>query len=1020
MRILRSLLLLAALAMLPAGAYAQQSATITGQVVDQDTQQPLPGTQVFIVGTERGTLTDERGMFIIPDVPAGTYTLRVSRIGYREAAQEVVVGSTPVNVTIALDLDPLGLDEIVVIGYGQARRSNVAGAVSSMNTETIEDLPTPSINDALQGRLPGVQVVQNSGQPGSAISVRVRGASSISAGNEPLYVIDGVPMISGDFSQIGYGGQNTSALASLNPNDIASIEVLKDASAAAIYGSRASNGVVLITTKQGIEGEPQLEFSSYYGVQTPWKVVDFVNTDQYIDIYNPSIEAAFGIPNYLGYTNDDVENSIEIEPGTYTNWLEEVFEPAPMYNMSLSARGGSERIQYYVSGDLLQQDAIVDAFGYQRLSGRMNLDYGVSDRLDLATNVYVAYEENKRAPSDNTIYGPYANAIANPPYFTIYNEDGTYTETLYANPIGLRNENEGSERPITIQGNVSGTYAVTDALDFRTSAAVTQYTNRSRRYDSPIVGAAVGSNGEATAADAFISKQVYEGTLNYNDVFSDVHQFSGVVGTSYENNIEEYAEVTGSQFPTEFFRYIASAASITDGSSFQTEYALLSYFGRASYTYDDRYTATFNVRTDGSSRFGEDNRYGTFPSASLLWRVGQEDFMQDAPIEDLRLRVSYGRTGNQFGIGDFAARGLFGGGANYDDVPGIDPSQLANPDLRWETTSQLNLGTDFAVFDNRLSFTADYYIKKTDDLLVGRPIPRTTGFDEIVSNVGSIENRGYEIGANLDLFRGGRDGFNWSSQFNISHNDNEVTELYNGEPINFGFVSRVDEGEELGAFYGYVTDGIFNTQAEVDAHAFQTAGTAPGDIRFVDVNDDGEITSLDRTIIGSPWADLTGGWNNTMSFRGFDVTAFAQFSYGNEIYHATRLYTDAYGRFFDTHTTRALERWTPENIDATEPRATWSDPNNNDRDSDRFIEDGSYIRLKNAVLGYTFPTEMSERWGFDRLRLYVQGKNLLTFTDYSGFDPEVNYAGTSDVTMGTDFYTFPQARVLTAGVQIGF
>ena len=1013
------------LALVPAGARAQASGTITGLVTAEDTQQPLAGVQVFIVGSNRGTLSDQRGRFLLTNVEPGSRTLRATRIGYREATQEVEVGTGTVEVNFTLGLDPLGLDELVVIGYGRERRSNVAGAVSSINTEALEDIQTASVDQALQGRLPGVQVVQNSGDPGSAISVRVRGASSISAGNQPLYVIDGVPVTAdpvdeGAFSSTTgfnaeFGGQETSPLANLNPNDIASIEVLKDASAAAIYGSRASNGVVLITTKRGIPGETQINFSGYYGVQRAWNTVDYLNTEQYIDLYNESYGDGF-----IGYTDDGEENYWEVIPGTDTDWVDEVLAPAPVRNFTLSASGGNEQTRYFVSGDVFDQDAIVGGFGYQRFSGRLNLDYGAGERLDLGTNLTVSHSVDRRAASDNTIYGPFSNATANPPWQTVYEEDGSYTETLYANPVGLLNENEAQERSVRILGNAFAEYALTEGLRLRGGLGVDQLNLNGRRYYSPIVGSAVGSNGEGEEATGSVSRVTWEGTLSYDELFGDVHSLTGVIGTSYEDNTTETSSVTGSQFPTEYFRYLTSAASITGGTSTLTDWSLISYFGRASYTFDDRYTATFNIRADGSSRFGEDNRYGVFPSAALLWRLADEDFMQGQGLfDDLRLRASYGLTGNQGLIDDFASRGLFEGGANYNDVPGIAPFQLANPELRWETTRQFDVGTDFAVLDNRLSFTADYYIKTTDDLLVNRPIPLTTGFASITSNVGAIENRGIELGITADLVRGGQGGFSWTSQFNITRNENEVTSLLNDEPLNYGFVSRVEVGEELGAFYGYQTDGIFRNEAEVEAHAFQTNNTAPGDVRFRDLNGDGRITAEDRTIIGSPWPDFSGGWNNDIRFRGFDLTLFTQFSQGNEIYNGNRLYSEAYGRFGDATTTRALQRWTPENPNGTEPRATAGDPNDNDRSSDRFVEDGSYIRLKNAVLGYTFPQTMSSRWGFDNMRLYVQGQNLLTFTDYSGFDPEVNYAGGSAVVMGTDFYTLPQPRTLSIGIQLG-
>jgi TonB-linked SusC/RagA family outer membrane protein len=498
-----------------------------------------------------------------------------------------------------------------------------------------------------------------------------------------------------------------------------------------------------------------------------------------------------------------------------------------------------------------------------------------------------------------------------------------------------------------------------------------------------------------------------------------------VVGGSYEDNLDEFSTVQGTQFPTEYFKYITSAATISTGNSTRSDWGLTSYFGRLSYTFQDRVTGTFNVRRDGSSRFGADNRFGTFPSASLLWRVGDEGFMQSQNVVgDLALRVSYGITGNQQDLGNFASRGLFGGGANYLDEPGIAPSQLANPELKWEKTKQLNVGSDFSVLNDRLALNFDYYNKRTEDLLVQRPVPRSTGFTDIWSNVGSMENKGFEVAARLALIEGGPRDFNWTSSVSFSRNRNKVLELYNDQPINSGFVNRVEEGKPLGFFFGHVMDGIFQSIEEVEAHATQTVhsnplrATSPGDIRFKDLNGDGVINDDDRTEIGSPWPDYEGGFTNTLSYGGFDLTGFVQFSVGSEIYNALRIYMDQYGSGGDNHTKRALDRWTPANPDATEPRAVWGDPNLNTRDSDRFIEDGSYVRLKNIVFGYTLPSSLAGRFGFRSARLYLQGQNVLTATDYSGFDPEVHYGGQTAISRGTDFYTLPQSRTFTFGINV--
>jgi TonB-dependent starch-binding outer membrane protein SusC len=1025
---------------LPSGTLAQERSSIAGSVVAEGTQQPLPTVYVAIPALGIGTQTDERGRFLLLQVPQGRHTLRFSLLGFKQQSLEVTVGATAATVAVVLETDPLRLDELVVVGYGTERRANVAGAVSSLRPETVKEVSTTSINEVLQGRLAGVQVSQNSGVPGAAINVRVRGSSSISGGNEPLYVIDGVPLNQGDFSRISsvsFGGQNIDAISDLNPNEIESIEILKDASAAAIYGSRASNGVVLITTRRGMAARPEISFGAYYGEQRLWRRIDLLNAEQYMEIYNEGCRARYGI-TYDCVTYDD-DSWIPSAPGANTNWLDEILRTAPIANMDMSIRGGTDRIRYYVSGTSLAQEGTVRSMGYNRLNGRVNLDYVPLDRLTLGTNISLTRSIYDRARADNTIYSPWSNALANPPVQPVYTEDGGYFETLYANPVGMNNEAEAQERGVRILGNVFATYEILQGVTGRLSLGLDNLTLRSRTWDSPAFGPWSSSGGAAEAASSFVNKITYEGTLNFSRTLAEIHALSGVVGTSVEDNTNEGFRVQGQQFPTEYFKYITSAANVASGTSNRSDWGLVSYFGRLSYTFSDRITSTFNIRRDGSSRFGADNQFGTFPSASLLWRLGDEAFMQGQGIVgNLALRASYGLTGNQQDLGNFASRGLFGGGFNYNDQPGIAPSQMANPNLRWEKTAQLNLGTDFSVLANRLLFTVDYYDKQTEDLLVARPVPRTTGFTSIWDNVGAMQNRGFEVAATARFFVPRSQGaFSWTSTLNVSRNRNKVTALYNDQP--FGGTNRVEVGYPLGFFYGYVTDGIFQTMAEIQAHARQVVhtdprrATAPGDIRFKDINGrdangnltgepDGVINADDRMMIGSPWPDYEGGLTNTMAFRGLDLTAFVQFSQGNDVFNGFRIYADQYGSWGDNHTTRAMGRWRPDDpnrASATEPRAIWGDPNQNTRTSDRFVEDGSYIRLKNIVLGYTLPGDMASRFGFRTARVYVQGQNVLTRTDYSGFDPEVNSTGQTAITRGYDFYTLPQARVFTFGINVG-
>ncbi|HKJ00874.1 MAG TPA: TonB-dependent receptor [Longimicrobiales bacterium] len=1019
-KLLLSLTVLATLAALPGAGLAQEGGTIAGEVVASDSQRPLWGALIEIPSLGRTAITDARGRFLVLSVPYGSHTLHVSVIGYRQTTVEVTVGAATPALNIALDPDPLLLDELVVTGYGTERRANVAGAVSSMRVEAVREIPVTSINQALQGRMAGVQIIQNSGTPGGANTVRVRGSSSISGGNDPLWVIDGVPVNQGDFSRLGgFGGQSIDALGDLDSNEIESIEILKDASAAAIYGSRASNGVVIVTTKRGSIQRPEVTFGAYYGTQNFWRTVDLLNAAQYTEVYNEGLAARYGVGTY------DVTDIVDSRPGTDVDWVSQVTDRAPIASMEASIRGGSERMRYYVSGSSLTQDGVVASQGYHRLNGRINLDYDPSAKVTLGTNVALTRSIYDRAPADNNIYSPWANSLAVPPIQPIYNEDGSWFDTWYANPVAMVKEREAQDRGIRILGNAFAAYTLAEGITGRVSFGLDNLTLRGRAYDSPVYGPAAGSGGQADATASFVNKLTYEARVNVDRTLAERHAVSGVIGTSYEDNVEEGFEVQGQQFPTEYFKYITSAASITDGTSSRADWTLLSYFGRLSYTFDDRITTTLNIRRDGSSRFGQDNRYGTFPSGSVLWRVSEESFMDGMPVlSNLALRVSYGLTGNQQNLGNFASRGLFAGGSNYFDEPGIAPTQLANPNLKWEKTSQLNLGADFSVLSNRLAFNVDYYQKKTTDLLVALPVPRTTGYNSIWDNVGSMENKGFEVAGTARIFvPEEQGGLTWTSTLNVSRNRNKVTELYNGQPI--GTTNRVEVGKPLRFFYGYVAEGIFQSYEEIAAHATQTVNsnparaTAPGDIKFKDLNNDGVINADDRQMIGSPWPDYEGGWTNNLSYRNVDLTAFVQFSQGNEINNGFRVYADQFGSGGDNHTTRALDRWTPTHTDTSEPRAIWGDPNQNTRTSSRFIEDGSYVRLKNVVLGFTLPSNLSDRMGVRTARVYLQGQNLYTHTNYTGWDPEVNSAGTSQTTFGWDFYALPQLRTLTFGINVG-
>ncbi|MGH7470515.1 MAG: SusC/RagA family TonB-linked outer membrane protein [Longimicrobiales bacterium] len=752
-----------------------------------------------------------------------------------------------------------------------------------------------------------------------------------------------------------------------------------------------------------------------------------MNAQQYIDAYNEGCMNRYGAtcvtfrgdPNATAPIPTSVAANMKAWRGADTDWLEQVLRTAPIANMEASVRGGTDRVRYYVAGNLLNQEGTQLDLGYDRLNARVNLDYAPAERLSLGTNVSLVRSVSLRAANDNTIQGGMANAIAISPAIPVRDSAGNFVTGFYTNPVGNIENRAAQDRGVRILGNVFGTYTLFEGVNAKLSAGLDHYNLRGLRYNSPAYGSAAATGGSGTDASEYVTKVTYEGTVNFNRTLSPQHDVSGVAGASFEDNTQHGATVNGTQFPNEFFKYLASATTIT-GSSDREDWGLVSYFGRLSYTWRERVTTSVNVRRDGSSRFGVNNRYGNFPSVSVNWRLGDEEFMQGQNIlQNLSLRASYGVTGNQQSLGNFQSRATFTGGANYMDLPGISPQRLANADLRWEKTKQMNVGADFAVLSNRLKFALDYYQKDTEDLLYSQPLPSSTGFSSITSNIGSMENKGFDVGVTAEWLQSRGDGLNLSSTLSVSRNRNKVTALYKNQP-QYGR-SAIIVGQPLGIFYGYVMDGIFQTQAEVAAHARQTVNTNPrlataaGDIRFRDLNGDNVINADDRTVIGNPWPDFEGGVSNTASFKGFDLSAFVQFSQGNEIYNEMRIYMDRYGSDGDNHSVRALTRWTPTNASNTEPRAIWGDPNANTRTSSRFVEDGSYWRLKNLVLGYRVPASLASKVGAASLRVYIQGQNLFTDTEYSGFDPEVNSGGNSSTTRGWDFYALPQPRTITFG-----
>lgn len=968
-----------------------KSIKVSGLVSDAKTNAPIPGVNVIIKGTTQGTITDLDGKYSL-EAPDENGALVFSFIGYK--TKEVPIkGRSSINVSLQPKSEELS--ELVVVGYGTESRALLTSSVGAVSADEIKDRPTPSLSGALQGKTAGVQVTQNSGTPGGGISVRIRGVSSISAGNEPLYIVDGIPIITGNYGQVSFGGQGINAISDLNPNEIESISVLRDASAAAIYGARASNGVVLITTKRGKSGSNKINFSAYYGVQDLENSLDMLNAQQWKEYKN---DQALQDGAEQPYSQEDIsDNNID------TDWIDEIIRVAPVQNYEMSASGGNEKAQYFISGSYFDQDGIVLGTDYQKLNGRINLDYTVNNKLKIGSSFGIAHTANNRKEGDQSLNSPLANAITLPPVYPVYNDDGTYNEDheQLANPVAIANHHTNEAFTFRNIGNIYVEYKILKNLTFKTKWGVDYMNLREHSY-SPITtrqgkkydGLSIEATNEATNI-------VSNNTLHYTPSLGEGHSFNILAGYSFEKYANRSTYLRGQGFPNEMFEYIVSAAEVTEGSVTVRDRALNSYFGQIKYNYRDKYLFSFTSRYDGSSKFGENNRYGFFPALSLGWRVTEESFFNVNQISNLKLRFSFGMTGND-GISDFESIGLFSGGYNYMAISGTAPSQLPNPDLKWETTAQFDFGFDLGLFKNRIALDFDYYLKKTKDLLLSRPIPTSSGFSSITSNIGELENKGFELGLTTENLKG---EFSWTSTFNFSANRNKVTKLYNGQPLdNVGRGgNRVQEGEPIAVFYNWVALGV---------------DPSTGDIVFDDINGDGEITTADRTVIGNPHPDFTGGITNNFSYKGFTLSVFLQYSYGNDIYNAARRYIENL-KGGDNQLAVIVDRWRQPG-DVTEiPRATSSDPNLNNRHSSRFVENGSYLRIKNMKLGYHFPQRILDKVRISKLEIYCTGQNLMTFTGYSGMDPEVNYAGQSTTRIGTDFFTYPQARSITFGINLG-
>ncbi|MGF7215610.1 TonB-linked SusC/RagA family outer membrane protein [Spirosoma lacussanchae] len=1020
LRIVLSLLVLAVQI-----GYAQ-TRSVSGRVTSSDDNAALPGVSVSVKGRTTGTLTDANGNYAL-NVDDNA-TLIFSFIGF--ASIEEQVGSRSV-INVKLQADVRNLNEVVVTGYGQQIKRDLTGNIAKIRPADIQDQPVTTFDQAIQGKAAGVQVNSGSGKLGQGIQVRVRGQSSVSASNQPLYVVDGTPVTTDNLS---FNAAATNPLSDINPQDIESIEILKDASAGAIYGSRAANGVVLITTKKGRAGRTNVTFSAQAGSSEPTRKVQFLNTQQYVDFYRQAAANSDRIDGYAANDPDSYTTYMEDffltqGLGTFgtanqasTNWGDLAYQDAPFQQYDMNINGGNDKTTFYLSGQILDQKGILIGNALTRYSGRVNIDHKISDRFRVGFNTGLSRTFNQRLSGDRQFDNP-VQMVALPPMtpstdpatgLPAGTPPGDISIPYYYNPIvNLGNSNFNT----TVYRNISNVYGqlgIVKGLTFRTEFGLDVLNQQEELYYSSKTQRNSGSPlGEASNRYVRVENYTTNNFFNYGTSFGR-SAVDGVLGMSYQQSQRKTSLAEGQDFPSDAYKQLASAARKTNASSTQTDYRFLSYFVRANYKFADRYLLGVSARIDGSSRFGQDSRYGFFPAVSAGWVLTEENFLKNTSgISFLKLRASYGRTGNAE-IENFPQLGLFTGDGGYAGLPGQRPSQLANPNLKWETTDQADIGLDFGFLNNRINGEIDYYNKQTTGLLLNVNVPGTTGFSTQFRNVGSLENKGFEFVLNTENTTG---AFRWTTSLNASTNRNKITNLQ-GQIIEGGLnaMSRAVEGQPLGVFFTPEYAGV--DPANGNALWYKNTTGTDGSI---DRTTTSTYNQAQRVVAGSPLPKWTAGVTNTFSYKGFSLSVFFNGVFGNKVnFYGVGRFSSANGRFEDNQTVDQLAAWTPQNTNTTVPEARLFF-NNGAQPSTRFILDGSFVRLRNATLAYNLPKTLINRAKLNNVRIFVTGLNLLTFTNYAGWDPEVNADDiVTNIAQGYDFYTAPQARTITGGINIGF
>ena len=993
-------------------AFAQDR-QITGTVTSAEDESTYPGVTVMVPGTTIGTITDLDGNYTIT-VPDDATELEFKYVGMKTVMVSIEGRSV---IDVQMEEDILGLEEVVVVGYGRQLKTDLTGSIAKVSTEDLNDVPTVTFENSLQGLTSGVHVEQSSGKLGEAVKVRIRGSSSVSADNQPLYVIDGIPLYTEDTGS--NNNHPTNALAQINMNDVETIQILKDASAAAIYGSRAANGVVMITTKRGKAGRTNINLNFSHGVSTRSNVVGFLSASEYRELWDEAGENYLALDDWLGlgdmdtyrdFVNGYLPGYLEdhFDQSYNTNWEEEAFRTGSVTNFDLSASGGNEKTNFFTGVSYLDQEGILINNRFRRASARLNLDHAAADKLKIGMNTSISRTQLDRVSNDNAFSTPMQLVALPSVQPKIDPETGELnTETLYFNGLIAARDNWAKNIAYRALTNAFFTWEPVRGLSWRTDVGFDLLTQKEDEYRGRRTNDGA-PDGNGIARSINVLKITTNNYLSFSRQIGDNHAIEAVAGMTFENIQRDLHWINATGFPTDAFQTIASATTASAFTSEETAFAYLSYFARANYKLMDRYLFSLSVRHDGSSRFGENNRYGTFPAASAGWIMSRENFLQNVNwLSFLKVRGSYGITGNS-GIGNFEHMGTYRG-ADYAGTSGIRPWTLASPDLKWETTAQYDIGIDFGVFRNRITGELDYYHKKTTDLLLARTLPATSGFTGVTENVGSLENKGWEVVINTNNLVG---QFKWNTSFNISQNRNKVLDI-NGPDIIVG-ENRVREGEPIGVF---VTRSYAGVNPD-DGHAmyYLEDGTTTDDYNIAP-----------NLVVGSPNPDFLGGMTNSFAYKGFDLNFLLSYVYGNMVYNGGGQWQSANASgWLDNQTKEQLNRWQNPGDITDVPQAVFlGNEFSGTNASSRYLSDASYLRLRSVSFGYSLPSSVVQRMSLRTLRIYATATNLFTWTNYAGWDPEVNWLGTNrstttaNIMQGQDFYTAPQARTITVGINVG-